>query len=181
MGRDINLQTAVLVSVEEMAPFFKSIKLARAFMAYFQEFDTITFEWLIHAWLFDQEDRPELVKYKGGNGLFFSMRSLTYEKQEADEQWTVFGSSDIDLVVRLWNMYLALWSHYSGQGLPLISSIKSFSRAREGKWGIERLDRPYLVFESEDLFEKKLTSKGQHLQNVLGRDIAIQSWANVSE
>jgi hypothetical protein len=84
-------------------------------------------------------------------------------------------------IARMWNLYLALWGYFSGQELPLVSSIERFSGSRrDGKWQIERHNETHLVFEQEAIFETILTPKGRSLQNSIGDELSVTSWADVS-
>ena len=185
MGRDIFAEQAVLVSVDDMAPFFTSYKLATAFAGYLRDHPELwpDGEIILEAVWDDgrkiyvgaERDMVDAIRFKGGNGLFSLMRYWTYGSQRGEvghKTWTDrFG--DADSVVNLWNLYLTAWKHFAKQDIPLVSSLKTFGRRIDGAWDLEKLRHPYLAFSGEETFEYSLTGKGRALLKVIGRKVEV--------
>lgn len=199
MGRDVSSDSAVLVTTEEMRPFFMSRKLASAFAGYLVEEKMDLLSQLGHdgrlivrrVWDWEkggkeEEDRGEVCEraksVQSGDDLFQFLEDLTYSDQDGDVgKYSETYMNNEDVLVDVWNLYLHAWCHFSKKRLPRISGIKTFGSGRNCGFAVGIFGHPYIAFSAEESFENSLTNAGEHLEKALGTGISLTTWTSVSE
>ena len=197
MGYDADSYSAVLLEPAKLQFLFASVQFSKAvarsltrhFSSEFTEIGEQGWLKVYHIWVedlteddFDDRgilaERMELICT--GYDLFTLLEDCIYAQQSGEV--SKYGSTEINsnVILEMWNHVIGLFNLVTGGSVPRISDFISFgSYKNSGLYEVE-LGRPYIRFEVEEIFERKLTKQGAALQQFITDEVTVSEWVESS-
>jgi hypothetical protein len=193
MGYDANAYSAILLQPNKLQFLFASVKFSKAVARSLTRHFSLRFTeigeqgWLKvhHIWVEgssedDFDDRGMLAErmeqVRTGYDLFTLLQDCIYAQQTGKVR--KYGSTYINsnVILEMWNHVIGLFNLVTGESVPRISDLVSFGcYQNSGLYEVE-LGRPYVRFEADEIFERRLTKQGATLQQFITNDVTVSEW-----
>jgi len=197
MGYDANAYSAVLLEPAKLQFLFASVKFSKAvarsltrhFSSKFSEIGENGWLKVYHIWVEDSseddfDDKGMLAErmdqVRTGYDLYTLLEDCIYAQQSGEV--SKYGDTYINsnVILEMWNHVIGLFNMVTGESVPRISDFISFGSYRNsGLYEVE-LGRPYVRFEVDEIFERKLTKEGAALQQFISDEVAVSEWVESS-